>query len=234
MLISSVLNKKDMELGRTPRQMAQWVDEKCCEIARHPELKEQALLHKGHAKKFYEELYPLSVFLNVVYGDDTRVTCVPNLANALDFDATVYDRKHSPPKVTKIEITSAYWENEHLRMEHFLKHGIVNMYGQVNWSGTQGKGHVIAVDDDFVAHHDLIEELMRLVKAGAVRKCGAKARYGSNHQLIIYFDDHSWFRAERDSPELIAFVHKEVLSLPLNFGAFHVLGLAGTLLSFDV
>ena len=221
-------------LERTPRQMAQWVDEKCREIARYPELKEQALLHKGHAKKFYEELYPLSVFLNVVYGDDTRVTCVPNLDNAQDFDATVYDRKHSLPKVTKIEITSAYWENEHLRMEHFLEHGIVNMYGKVNWSGTQRKGHVIAIDDDFVAHHDLLEELMRLIKAGAVRKCSAKARYSSNHQLIIFFDDHSWFRAERDSPELIAFVDKEVLPLPLNFGALHILGLAGALFSFDI
>lgn len=83
--------------------------------------KRSALLHLGPFKRFYEEVYPLSLFAVRRYGEQDDVVCVPNKDEGRDFDAEV----RAASRGVKVEITLAPDPLWHLRMEYFMEHGFV-------------------------------------------------------------------------------------------------------------
>jgi hypothetical protein len=71
------------------------------------------------------------------------------------------------------------------------------------------------------------------IKTAAEGKSG-RGRHGKGYELLISVEDW-WFDTERDMPEVMSFTKQEVLGLPLEFAALHLVGLTGNLfLSFPL
>jgi len=77
-------------------------------------------MHHRPFKEFYEEIYPLNLFVKHRYADRQDVLVTPNLDNR-PFDALIEDHSISPPSTLMVEMTMARDPQEHLRMEHFVK-----------------------------------------------------------------------------------------------------------------
>jgi hypothetical protein len=171
----------------------------------------------GPFKRFYEEVYPFSVFVVHRYGERDDVECVPSLEEHRDFDAEVRDSG----RTVRVEITLARDPVEHHRMAYFLEHGRVSMSGPV---AVVGKGRTRRITNalEFVDVAELREVSLRWVRQAAEGKAGL-GRYGRGYELVIALEDW-WFDADRDSARMVAFIQQEVVPLPLCFDAVHVVG----------
>jgi hypothetical protein len=226
---NSLLTAEELTTPRSPMELADWVEHKCRLFAGHSEAKKWVLLHEGLFKKFYEEVYPLSLFAIHLYAGRSGIQCIPNLENR-DFDAVIIDYSTSHPSELKVEITSAIEENWHLRMEYFLQQGHVNVWGTLSASGTKKRGHEIHVENEAIDHNDLLKQTFSLIRSAVGRKSvrpKEPQKYGQGYVLIVAFDDWGWFGSDQDVVALENFVRENVLRLPLNFAALYVQGLSG-------
>jgi len=107
----SLLPPDEVVRPRTPVQLRRWVLDRCDAIGRTPEAKQPGLF-----KKFYEEVYPLSLFAVRRYGERDDVECVPNMDDSRDFDAVVREASRE----VKVEITLAYPPLWYRRIERLL------------------------------------------------------------------------------------------------------------------
>ena len=180
-------------------------------------------------KNSTRELYPLSHFVTYLYPGRSDIQCIPNLDNR-DFDARILDYSISPPSELKVEITSAVdGHDQHLRMQHLVRHGRVNLWGRLSALGTEKRGHEIHVENEGIEEEPL-ERACPLIRSAAKRKAirpNKPRKYGRGHVLLIAFDDWLWFDAAQHMEALKDFVNKQVLTLPLNFAALYVVGLSG-------
>jgi len=235
---NSLLTTTELTIPRTPAELARWVEAKCRLFADCPEAKEWVLLRQGLSKKFHEEIYPLSLFVTHLYAGRSDIQCIPNLDNR-DFDARILDGSISPPSELKVEITSAVdGYDQHLRMKYFVSHGQVNVLGTLSASGTKTRGHEIHVEDEMIAHTDLLERTFSIIRSAVKRKSkksNQPQKYGQGHILIVAFDDWQWFKPEQDIEALKDFVTQHVLTFPLDFAALYVVGLSGnTFVHFEL
>jgi len=181
-------------------------------------------MHQGPFKKFYEEIYPLNLFVKHRYSGRENILITPNPDNR-SFDAAVRDGSVSPPLEILVEITQAWDPQAHLRMEYFVKHGGVGLWSPVISSGNKRnrKTHVELVAVDRVEH---VRRDCARIKEAAESKANRTDHYGPSHVLVIAFDDW-WKPSDEDIATLRAFVIESVLPLQLNFAALYVLGLSG-------
>lgn len=232
-----LLTIEELTTPRTPTELARWREDKCRLFVDCPEAKEWALLRKGPFKKFYEEVYPLSLFATHLYSGRSDIQVIPNLNNR-DFDATIIDYSTSPPSELKVEITSAVeGKNDYLRMKYFVKHCHVYAWGTLSASGTEKEGHEIHVENEAIEYTDHLEHTFSLIQSAFEGKSvipNKTPKYGQGHVLIVAFNDWQWFKPEQDKAVLKDFVEKHVLTLPLDFAALYVVGLSGkTLVHFE-
>src|SRR5262249_11722987 len=83
-----------------------------------------------------------------------------------------------------------------------------------------------------VSHDECRAGHLGFIKSAAEGKAG-RGRYGKNYELLIAVEDR-WFEAD-DAKEIATFVEHEVLTLPLEFAAVHVVRLMDRLfLSFEI
>jgi hypothetical protein len=223
-----------MGLERTPSELQQWADAKLAELNNTPALKEDILLRKGLAKKFYEEICPLSYFANRQYANRPGIRCKPNLNNE-SYDALVIDYHQNPIQIHKIEFTQAidgYDDNS--RMISFLEHGHVPLVGKVTRIGTKQSGLQIIVEDEVGDCAEIVDKELKLIADAAKRK--AKKPYGKDVTLVIVFNDFIAFRTEEEITTLETFVRREILPLELNFASLFLLGgwLQSVLLEFPL
>jgi hypothetical protein len=208
---------------RKPKELREWVLAKCDAFAQIPELREPVLLHKGLFKWFHEEIYALSVFAVARYGDRDDVFCVPRRDQNYDVDAEVRE----PSRTVQVEVTSARDPDEHLRMEHLVQRRHVGLTGPLKAQGTKRTGrqitHVIEFDD----HRETRARHLGWIKTAAEGKAGL-GRYGKSYELLIAVVDW-WFDPTDDAEEVAGFIEREVLTLPLQFGAVHVVRLTSRL-----
>jgi len=240
---NSLLTAEELTTPRSPTELVRWVEEKCRLFAGHEEAKEWVLLHKGPFKKFYEEVYPLSVLAIHLFEGRSYIQCIPNLDNRDDFDAVIIDYSTSPPSELKVEITLALDEiegyDQHLRMKYFVQHGHVNVWGTLSASGTEKKGHQIDIEEnEAIPRTELMNRAFSLIRSAVEGKCirpNEAKKYGKGHILIVAFDDWHWFKPEQDITTLKTFIEEHVLILPLDFAALYVVGLSGeTFMSFEL
>lgn len=224
--VDALLSLAECGKPRKPKELREWALAKCNEFAQIPELREPVLLHERPFKWFHEEIYPLSVFAIRRYGDRDDVFCVPKQDHTRDIDAEI----HEPSRTIHIEITGARNPSEHLRMAYLVEHGQVSFTGGLKIQGTKRTGCKIENWVECVDHQKPLARHLRWIKAGAERKAG-RGRYGKTYELLIAVEDW-WFDAE-DGLEVTNFIEREVLRLPLEFGAVHIVGITGSLfLSF--
>ncbi len=226
---NSLLTIEELTTPRTPTELARWREDKCRLFADCPEAKEWVLLHQGLSKNFHEELYPLGLFATHLYTGRSDIQCILNLDNR-DFDATILDHSTSPSSELKVEITTAVdGYEEYLRMKYFVKHSTVPVWGKVSASGNERVGHKIDVENELIAHSDLLKQTFSLIQSAVKGKSAIPnkpPKYGQGHVLVVAFDDWQWF-TEQEMAALKDFVEKHVLTLPLDFAALYVVGLSG-------
>lgn len=209
---------------RTPKALRDWVLAKCS-VFNKPEFRKAVLLHEGLFKWFYEEIYPLSVFVVRRYGDRMDVSCAPKRDQSRDVDAEI----NEPSRTIPVEITSARDPDHHLRMEYWVQHRCVPFTGPLKVQGTKRTGRQIESELESVDHRESRARYLSLIKTAAEGKAGL-GRYGKSYELIIAVED-GWFNPEdgcfdpEDANEVVAFIEREVLTLPLEFGAIHIVGL---------
>jgi hypothetical protein len=209
----SLLPPDEVVRPRTPVQLRRWVLDRCDAISRTPEAKQLGLF-----KKFYEEVYPFSLFAVRRYGERDDVECVPNMDDSSNFDSVVREASRE----VKVEITLAYPPLWHLRMEHLVKHGMVGFYGPLSVEGSRRRNdRQTTAETMLVDHPEEVALHLRLVKQAAEGKAGP-GRYGSGYELLVVVED-SWF-SEQDSASVAEFLEREIMTLPLCFDALHVVG----------
>src|SRR5438270_5738706 len=103
---NSLLTEEELCTPRTPVELDQWVENKRYVFRGN----RRATLHEGLFKEFFEEVFPLNIFVNHFYKERAEIQCIPNLDNR-DFDAAIIDYSSSPPAEIKVEITYAWPEN---------------------------------------------------------------------------------------------------------------------------
>jgi hypothetical protein len=225
---SAILTKEDMERERTPGELSLWWEKKNREFDSSVEGPNYALLKKGLAGKFYDEIYPLNLLANILYTGRSDIGCILNLGND-NFDAIIRDYSQSPPSELKIEFTFAIdGYDDHLRMKYFVKHGYVSRTGPLSHNGTEKTGHKIVVENEVADHYDSLNKSFALIKSRAEQKCKPKI-YGKNHVLVIIIDDYlpPRYDNQNDLQTLNKFIKSDVINLPLDFGELYILGLSG-------
>jgi hypothetical protein len=101
--------------------------------------------------------------------------------------------------------------------------------GPLKVQGTKRTGRQIESELESVDHRESRARYLSLIKTAAEGKAGL-GRYGKSYELIIAVEDR-WFNPEdgrfdpEDANEVVAFIQREVLTLPLEFGAIHIVGL---------
>jgi len=226
--VDALLPLTECVTPRKPRELREWVLAKRDAFSQIPELREPVLLHEGPFKRFHEEIYPLSVFAVLRYGDRNDVLCVPKGDQASDVDAEI----HEPSRTIYVEITGARDPSQHLRMEYLVEHRHVSLTGGLKVQGTKRTGRKIENVVEFVDHQESRARHLSWIKAAAEGKAG-RGRYGKTYELLIAVEDW-WFDTD-DAGEVTTFIEREVLGLPLEFGAVHVVGITGRLfLSFSL
>lgn len=228
---NSLLTTEELTKPRTPTELSRWWEGKNRLFADCPEARKSALLRKRPFKKFYEELYPLSLFATHLYTGRSDIQVIPNLDNR-NFDATIMDHSTSPPHELKVEITSAVeGYDEYLRRKYFVKHGHGNVGGALSYSGTEKAGHEIHIENEAIERTKLLQCTFSLIRSAVERKSvgtNKSQKYGQGHVLIVTFDDWYWCNSkQQDMATLKNFVKEHVLKLTLNFAALYVVGLSG-------
>ena len=223
--INSLLTKEELSTPRTPVELDQCVKNKGYMFRGN----RSATLHEGLFKEFFEEVFPLNIFVNHFYKGRADIQCIPNLDRKRDFDAIIVDYSSSPPSEIKVEITYARPENEHLRMEYLLEHGYVNAFGKVTSSGTKNTGHKIHAEDKMYSSTDYLEQACSLIQSAVERKSiklNAPQKYGQGHVLLVAFHEWGLIRSGQAPIAIKDYVERHVLQLPLNFAALYVVGLS--------
>ena len=85
----SWINKEEIPVPRNPKQFVAWFEEKLRNVeGLRPNLRKQNRLHKGIAKKFYEELFPLYRLLQKKEEAWNDIELIPVLGNQ-NFDVEI-------------------------------------------------------------------------------------------------------------------------------------------------
>src|SRR5262245_54661687 len=120
--VAALLPPDDVVRPRTAKQLRRWVLDRCDPISAAT----RAAKRPGLFKKFYEELYPFSLFAVRCYGDRDDVICVPNDDETRDYDARILGPSG---EITRVEITLAYPPGLHIQLAQLMEESIVSPYG---------------------------------------------------------------------------------------------------------
>lgn len=124
-----ILDASDMSAARQVADFVAWVKRKAEELSARPEAKSFARSGAQLPKKFYDELYPLALFVEHEFTAAPNAVVTPNLGND-NFDATVFFGDSID--TLYIEITRAKdGYDESLRDEVLTREGSVCVTGPI-------------------------------------------------------------------------------------------------------
>lgn len=219
----TILNRADMEMSRTPRELCHWIETKAEELSKTTEGKAYARSGNLLPKKLWEEIRPLGLFALHRFGDKD-VRCTPNLSND-NYDGKIEFSELSA-RTIYVEITYAKdGHDERLRLSVLTNDGNVNAFGKITVSGTKASGQIIMVEDNAVDHTIVREAALEHVKKRLHGK--NNKQYGKDHILIVVVDDDLIFRTDEDKEILMNHAQAELAGLSLNVGAVYLLGSSG-------
>lgn len=219
----TILNRANMELSRTPRELCDWIDAKAAELSKTKEGKAYARSGALLPKKLWEEIRPLGLFALCRYGDK-GVRCTPNLTND-NYDGKI---EFSEPSASSVYIEITYAKDgydERLRLKVLTEKGDVNALGKIMVSGTKASGQTIKVENEAVDHTKVRAAALELVK----KRLGGKGnkQYGKDHILVVVVDDYLPFRTDEDKEVLMSYTQAVFSGLNLNVAAVYLLGSSG-------
>jgi hypothetical protein len=224
---SMILDASEMSAPRLAPDFVAWVKRKAEELGASPEAKSFARSGAQLPKKFYDELYPLALFVEYEFAAVPEAVVTPNLNNA-DFDATISFRGRAD--TLYIEITRAMdGYDQSLRLEVLTREGSVSFTGPIlRVEGRRGaRDRIVEVQDEGIDGDLLLEKNLCLVKR-AVRAKANKV-YGKHQLLLLVVDDSIVFRTAREHRALHALITERLLSSDLDFVRLVVQGISGKL-----
>lgn len=206
LMLEEYLTESEIAQPRALEDFIKWFDQKLAITKEHrEELKKQNILHKGIAKKFYEELFPLyrlAQHKREEWGD-VKVACVCGDQN---FDVKLETSNKAIPKHIEITLVDRD-EEEHLRMLYFLEQGSVSTTGKVSKMGTKKTGLQILVEDEVGEGKGSILKKIDLIQKAIDRKAKVVQRPDMT-ALLVYFDDYLKFPRGKGQEEIDAFLSK--------------------------
>jgi hypothetical protein len=219
--LDTLLTDAELSKERTPKELRNWVDDRCAVIRRCVDANEPAMLHRRPFKRLYEEMCVFRLFVEGRYGGRDGVRCAlnPDDHQHRDYDAMVRDHTTDPPTVTYVQLTTTTFDrNESRRMKKFMKEKFVPAYGPSD---------VLVV----FTHEEMLAGAFDKIDRAIRQK--AKFAFGPNYVLIVSFDDIMWFGTDDDEAALKSFVTTSLPSWGLNVATLYVVGISGrTFLSF--
>jgi len=225
---STILDASEMSAARPVADFVAWVKRKAEELGASPEAKIFARSGAQLPKKFYDEFYPLALFVEHEFTAAPNAVVAPNLGND-NFDATVSFGDGAD--ILYIEITRAKdGHDESMRDEVLTREGSVCLTGPIlKVEGRRGApDRIVEVEDEAISHEVLLHKHLSLV--GAAVRAKANRIYGKHHLLLLVVDDYLPFRMESDHRALHALITSELLSLDLDFIRLVILGISGELI----
>jgi hypothetical protein len=220
-----ILSEAEMAKERTPQELAIWVEERHSLFRTSKESRKYCREGRGLAKKFIEEVIPLSIFASRCYAGRSDIKCIPNLGNE-NYDAIIYDYSFTPPSELKVEITYAVdGYDQALRKEVLHRDGGVFITGEINKdTSTKHKDRKIEVVPSAIKSEGGLENLLLLIKKAAEGK--SNKPYGSQHILLIVFSNllSLLLKGEDTYPENSSYIesfrsllYRDIATLPLDF-----------------
>ena len=221
--VEDILQRTDMEVSRSPRELCDWVDSKASELCQTKEGKAYARSGAILPKKFWEEIRPLGLYALSQFGAE-RVKCTPNLTND-NYDGKIeFSDGNNPPIYVELTYAKDGYD-ERLRLNVLSSEGTVNALGKITVSGTKASGQTIKVENEAVDHAEVRSAALALLKDRLAGK--SNKQYGQNHVLVVVVDDYLPFRTDEDKEILMQHAQCIGVNLKLDFGAVYLLGSSG-------
>ncbi len=210
-----MISNEEIETFRKPIEYIQWFGSHLDTIGRDRRNMEDALLHRGIFKQFYEELFPLyhllrhkcqewkeSRFRNVIGSQQYDVEIENNCLAYLEIATTDFD------------------DGERFRMNKFLANGHVSSTAEV---ARDDNNKPISIQNVARPHEEIVWETMESISKRIESK--SEKDYPDNIGLIVYYNDSSIMYNQEDVNELRSAVN--VLK-PKWKGTFDSVFLVGT------
>lgn len=228
--VEELLASLDLGRSQTPDELAAVAAEIGHVFGESQEIRKMSRPPRGLWEKYVEEVLPLTHLAQQLFPRRQDVLCQPNLSDSGNYDAII-----TFPKVemtTRLFVEFTYAKDgfeDSLRMEVLNDEGRVNMLGEVSHCGTRNTGHQIEVQDEVVLRSHTLEKHRRLI----IDRLKAKAakKYGSDHILVVVFDDYVGFRSDQDMADLKSYLTSETDLSALDFRSLFLLGSSGKILS---
>ncbi len=221
--IKGILQRTDMEMTRSPRDLCAWVNAKVSEFGQTKEGKEYARSGAMLPKKLWEEVRPFGLFALLRYGPE-GVKCTPNLSNDNYDGKLAFTNPSTPPLYVELTYAKEGYD-EHLRLTVLRREGSVNALGKITVTGTKASGQTIEVENEAVDCTETRNAALALLKERLSGK--ANKQYGKTHVLIVVVDDYLPFRTDEDKKVLEEQSRIIAAELKLNVGAVYLLGASG-------
>ena len=231
MSASLILDLHDMERTRRPDELYSWVMAKCDELGATSDSKAFSRLGALLPKKFYDEFYPLALFVKREFSGRDDISVKPHLGND-NFDAqiTFNDKASAIGRTIFVEITYAKdGYDESRRMEILSRDGHVNWTGPVSSSGRKrSSDRNVHVKNEANSHLAALKKHFAIVKKRLQDKTLPR-RYGKDHVLVVAVDDYLILRNSSNVDQFRDAVTSWLPALPLDFCRVVFVGASGQL-----
>lgn len=216
---SPILHSDDFEIARNATSLANWWKQK------HQELREAfgTDAYDGESKilikKFYEEIGPLSKFMEFCYSDNDQVTCTPQTGNQ-KFDAIL---QITEGKTNLIEVTFAK-DGERVNAQSEMireKHHCFSSYLPIV---DRSKKPKVKPPTEFELRpfYDLEREIRFQIQEKSQKKI--EKDYPKNTILVVAFDDSSFLGPDQAIEQYRSFLLAIKHSISHNFEDIFLVG----------
>ncbi len=224
----SILTTAACAQERTPGELAEWVQTTNALFAHSKVGRSYLTSRQGLARRFTDEICPLSFLTKHLFHRRKDVVCKLNL-DYEEFHAAVVDYRDRPVRVHKLVFCHAIDDyQDYLRQAYWSEFGSNPEARKRSKAARRRNGPTVNDELAIAAGNDLLERGLRLIAQTAqtapARSCG------SDTSLVIIFDDHSCFLLPEQLSIMAEFVEAEVLPMALRFSKLFLLGWSGRML----
>ena len=219
-----ILSAAECERERTPNELAEWVKEKNELFSSTREGQDYVAARKGLARKFIDEIYPLSLLARHLFCDRVDVVCKPELDDA-GFDALVIDYRDRPLKAHKLVFARAiYRYHQYLHMFYRAQ----SRASARPRNTVDGRGKGATAEQWQMDLEKAVAWSFRLVARAARSKVDKP--HGSDTSLVIVFDDDWLVQIPEALTKMAEYVEATVLPMELDFSKLFLVGWSGKML----
>ncbi|MFQ5994783.1 MAG: hypothetical protein ACE5K1_06780 [Acidiferrobacterales bacterium] len=219
-----ILSAAECERERTPDELAEWVKEKNALFSSTKEGQDYVAARKGLARKFIDEIYPLSLLAQHLFYDRVDVVCKPEFDDA-GFDALVIDYRDRPLKAHKLVFARAIYRYHQYLHTFYARQPGANTSPR---NKVDGRGKGATAQQWQIDLEKASAQGFKLVARAARSKVSKP--HGPDTSLVIVFDDHWLAQIPEALTKMAEYVEATVLPMELDFSKLFLVGWSGKML----